>query len=582
MNELPVSVISQRLREGDRAASCIPELFRNRGWFRGEHELREWHRLVDLILSGAVSPRKVVMWVEDLYDPDKGDLSPVLRSPGILECELRGGPTSVAETLRHEKKLSGDKILDNPKWTTRLALALANSSAQKLVLSNFMSPEMFAAFSKALQFNRTIQHLEIDLARLTKMITMSSMLRGNTTLHTLICHEWPVSLLEPLTLCLPQSTTLRHLRLMRCSHRGLPSCAWMSKQVAFFKALGRNRGLRSFAMLLKLVDDNIFQVLAHALAAHTTLVDVELDPFVACNILERGLLANNNIVGLTIGHEFYGINYIGHPYHQMVTRLVRDKPMRRLELLGPCCPVDFSLHGRLAMNSIVELKIVVAPSDPMLLAVAEILTSSASLRNLNICFLRTCNFATFAEALAVNQGLRRLVLRYGGERMLRFKGLCPHAAIHLLRAVAKHPSLEELDVKRMDCTVQLAEMVKTHPSLTSIHCCLASVEQVEALISAAKANPRLLSVKGPVSREYICKQIRPYLHILYSYLEMNRHGRHKLLIEHPYLLADLMGSFIDFRTRINLMMENPVPLIHAIQGRLIPFSTYMVEHDCKV
>ena len=117
--------------------------------------------------------------------------------------------------------------------------------------------------------------------------------------------------------------------------------------------------------------------------------------------------------------------------------------------------------------------------------------------------------------------------------------------------------------------MELAETVKTHPSLTSIGCYIASVAEAQALIAAAKANPRLLKVKDTlwVSNNELREMIKPSLHVLHSYLEMNRHGRHKLLIEHPFLLADLMGSLIDFRTRINLVMENPEPLIQAIHSR---------------
>ena len=72
MNELPAAVISQRLREGDGAAAFIPQL-RGAPW-RPRSE-REWHALIDLLLSGAVAPRKVLLLVDELYDPVKGDWS---------------------------------------------------------------------------------------------------------------------------------------------------------------------------------------------------------------------------------------------------------------------------------------------------------------------------------------------------------------------------------------------------------------------------------------------------------------------------------------------------------------------------
>ena len=101
MNELPANVISQRLREGDRAAAFIPEL-RSRdtlGRPRSERELREWHSLIDLFLSGAVIPRKVFLSFNnlELYDPIKGGWSRALRSPGIRECWLTGSITYTRE-----------------------------------------------------------------------------------------------------------------------------------------------------------------------------------------------------------------------------------------------------------------------------------------------------------------------------------------------------------------------------------------------------------------------------------------------------------------------------------------------------
>ena len=92
MNELPARVISQRLSEGNRAAAFIPEL-RGRvtpGRPRSERELRELDALVDLFLSGAIVPRKMVLRVKELelYDPVDGDWSQAFRSPGIRECEL--------------------------------------------------------------------------------------------------------------------------------------------------------------------------------------------------------------------------------------------------------------------------------------------------------------------------------------------------------------------------------------------------------------------------------------------------------------------------------------------------------------
>ena len=124
MNELPANVISQRLSEGDRAAAFIPELCCTEGAPRSERELREWHSLIDLFLSGAVIPRKVFLrFINlELYDPIKGGWSRALQSPGIRECELIGSPG-------REK---GDE------WAISLALSLAKSSARKLVLSHFL------------------------------------------------------------------------------------------------------------------------------------------------------------------------------------------------------------------------------------------------------------------------------------------------------------------------------------------------------------------------------------------------------------------------------------------------------------
>ena len=106
-NELSASVISQRLREGDRAAAFIPELRGNLGQQpRGERELREWHALIDL-LSGAVAPRKVFLKIDELYDPVKGDWSQALRSPGIQECRLIGNRIHLERAIGREKKSLG-------------------------------------------------------------------------------------------------------------------------------------------------------------------------------------------------------------------------------------------------------------------------------------------------------------------------------------------------------------------------------------------------------------------------------------------------------------------------------------------
>ena len=106
MNELPAAVISQRLREGDRAAAFIPQL-RSHWRQRSEPELRDYHALIDLLLSGAVAPRKVFLWVDDLYDPVKGDWSQALRSPGIQECRLIGNRIHLERAIGREKKSLG-------------------------------------------------------------------------------------------------------------------------------------------------------------------------------------------------------------------------------------------------------------------------------------------------------------------------------------------------------------------------------------------------------------------------------------------------------------------------------------------
>ena len=233
------------------------------------------------------------------------------------------------------------------------------------------------------------------------------------------------------------------------------------------------------------------------------------------------------------------------------------------------------------MKSLVELKLFFTPSEPTLRALADVLTSSASLRRLFLGFWDQVNpalSAIIAEAIAVNQGLRVLHVK------LLYS--CDETWSSLFAAIAKHPFLEELHVIGKCGTIQLAEMVKTHPSLNTISCCIESVELAQALIAAAKANRRLTAVNQLYPYPFQ-EELKPCLHMLHSYLDMNRHGRHKLLIEYPLLLADLMGSSIDFRTRINLVMENPEPLIQAIESRRLatmPFSTHVVEstedHDC--
>ena len=107
MNELPAAVISQRLREGDRAAAFIPQLCSPPCLPWSEPELREWHALIDLFLSGAVAPRKVFLRVDELYDPVKGDWSQALRSPGIQECRLIGNRIHLERAIGREKKSLG-------------------------------------------------------------------------------------------------------------------------------------------------------------------------------------------------------------------------------------------------------------------------------------------------------------------------------------------------------------------------------------------------------------------------------------------------------------------------------------------
>ena len=559
MNELPASIISQRLREGDRAAAFIPELRGNLGLPRGERELREWHALIDLLLSGAVAPRKVFLEIDELYDPVKGDWSQALRSPGIQECRLMGYRSIFERAIGREKEVLGD---GKPDWEIRLALSLANSSAHKLVLSSwFLTQGMFMAFSQALRFNRTLQHLEVNLYRVTETAWLSSILHCNSTLHTLVLDNWRSSFLEPIASSLPNNTTLRHLGLM-C--RMLDDPSRTEKEVLFFNALGRNRGLCSFAHRGHNLARDSYQALADALATNPTLVDVDLRFTFSLEfqiVVERGLLVSNNIVGLTI---------LNGPFElqpELLARLVREKPIRRLDLHHRMnMPLNMPFLSTLATYSIVELKFHGAGVEPTWRALAHVLKHNTSLRNLLVSFSfvenTTAFLATFAEALAVNQGLRHFFV--ASLASIKATDAC------LVRAVAKHPFLEEFDVKGIHCTVELAEMVKTHPSLTTIGCYIDSVADAQALIAAAKANRRLVKVTDHWGRRSSfpdCDLRKATLHVLHSYLEMNRHGRHKLLIEHPFLLADLMGSLIDFRTRINLVMENPEPLIQAIHNR---------------
>ena len=553
MNELPAAVISQRLRQGDRAAASISELRATLGQ-RSERELRERRGLIELLLSGLVAPRKVFLRVDVLDDPEKA-----LQSLGIRECELVG---SIGEIINRKRE-----------WGIRLGVALANSSARKLVLGSFLTTAMFVAFSQALGCNRTLEHLEVNLCLVagTGTAWLSSILQNNSTLHTLILHEWPHSVLEPLAASLPINTTLRHLGLM--DHSSGYSAT--EAQLLFFIALGRNRGLRSLA-LRSLAFCRHWNNLADALARHPTLVDVDLyftSVFDLQIVVERGLLVSNNIVGLGLTVEIHHRNDFDQ-CRQLLARVMREKPIRRL-WLRQYGLVDAPFLATLTRSSIVELKIDVAHTEPMWRALADVVKRSSSLQNLHITsdfedefeVRTTALLAIFAEALADNQGLRKLLVanRPGSTA----------TDTHLVRAVAKHPFLEEFDVKGIHCSVEeLAEMVKTHPSLTTVGCQIESVVEAQALIGAAKANRRLLKVTDHLSRRcaefpdaYAREELKPSFHILHSYLEMNRHGRRKLLIEHPFLLADLMGSLIDFRTRINLVMENPEPLIQAIQDR---------------
>ena len=546
MNELPAAVISQRLRQGDRAAASISELRATLGQ-RSERELRERRGLIELLLSGLVAPRKVFLRVDVLDDPEKA-----LQSLGIRECELVG---SIGEIINRKRE-----------WGIRLGVALANSSARKLVLGSFLTTAMFVAFSQALGCNRTLEHLEVNLCLVagTGTAWLSSILQNNSTLHTLILHEWPHSVLEPLAASLPINTTLRHLGLM--DHSSGYSAT--EAQLLFFIALGRNRGLRSLA-LRSLAFCRHWNNLADALARHPTLVDVDLyftSVFDLQIVVERGLLVSNNIVGLGLTVEIHHRNDFDQ-CRQLLARVMREKPIRRL-WLRQYGLVDAPFLATLTTSSIVELKIDVAHTEPTWRALAEVVKRSSSLQNLHIisyfCEERTTSLlAIFAEALAVNQGLRKLLMDI---YVRTATDTC------LVRAVAKHPFLEEFDLKGIHCSVEeLAEMVKTHPSLTTVGCQIKSVVEAQALIGAAKANRRLLKVTNHASFwDLNCgfwEELKACFHILHSYLEMNRHGRHKLLIEHPFLLADLMGSLIDFRTRINLVMENPEPLIQAIQDR---------------
>ena len=531
MNELPAAVISQRLREGDRAAAFIPQL-RGAPVRPSEPELREWHALIDLLLSGAVAPRKVFLRVDELYDPVKGDWSQALQSPGIQECKLFGDSSDLERAIGQEKKVLGD---GKPDWAIRLALSLAKSSAHKLVLSRFLTQGMFMAFSQALRFNRTLQHLDVRLDHVTGTAWVSSILLYNSTLHTLVLRFWRPSLLEPLASSLPSNTTLRHLGLM--CRMDDPS---RTEEVLFFNALGRNRGLRSFAYLEEVLARDSCQALADALATNPTLVDVDLSFGSRLGfqiVVERGLLVSNNIVGLNLGE-------MTNPFAvcpDLLARVMAAKPIRRLNLPLSRDIADAPFLAMPTTNHLVELKITGRFwGEQAWRALADVVKRSASLRNLHVS-------------------------SYGSG------GSIPDTS--LFCAIAKHPFLEEFDVEGIYCTVELAEIVKTHPSLTTIGCYIASVAEAQALIAAAKANPRLLKVKYHLSwvsdAQYIelREKVKPSLHVLHSYLEMNRHGRHKLLIEHPFLLADLLGSVIDFRTRINLVMENPEPLIQAIHSR---------------
>ena len=85
------------------------------------------------------------------------------------------------------------------------------------MLSIFLTQGMFMAFSQALRFNRTLQHLDVDLFQVTGTAWVSSILLYNSTLHTLVLREWRPSLLEPLASSLPSNTTLRHLAKMNLS-----------------------------------------------------------------------------------------------------------------------------------------------------------------------------------------------------------------------------------------------------------------------------------------------------------------------------------------------------------------------------
>ena len=530
MNELPAAVISQRLREGDRAAAFIPEMRTPPHWQpRSERELREWRALIDLLLSGAVAPRKVLLLVDELYDPVKGDWSQALQSPGIQECKLFGDSSDLERAIGQEKKVLGD---GKPDWAIRLALSLAKSSAHKLVLSTFLAQGLFMAFSQALRFNRTLQHLDVRLDHVTGTAWVSSILLYNSTLHTLVLRFWRPSLLEPLASSLPSNTTLRHLVLM---DRMLDSPSRTEKEMLFFNALGRNRGLCSFAHHDYTLARDSYQALADALAANPTLVDVDLSFGSRLGfqiVVERGLLVSNNIVGLNLRERT-------DPFAvcpELLARVMAEKPIRRLDMFLPHDIADAPMP---TTNHLVELKIA-GPcwGEQAWRALADVVKRSASLRNLHVS-------------------------SYGSG------GSIPDTS--LFCAIAKHPFLEEFDVRGIHCTVELAEIIKTHPSLTTIGCLVASVAEVQALMAAAKANPRLLKVQkyslGWVSYAEQDEMVKPSFHVLHSYLEMNQHGRRKLLIEHPFLLADLLGSVIDFRTRINLVMENPEPLIQAIHSR---------------
>lgn len=577
-------VLLERLREGDSTFSRIEIASSTHRSMKVE----EWEELLGL-LSNRRSLRRVILAGNNLCSAEKNTTaalqctkSHLVHSEGEFVEILLNNNNSSMETL--DMSWCG---LSDAKWIIAMATSLAtNTSLRTLKLKgNDMSTDSVVAFAEALRYNSTLQHFEVSIGSCRSMEAIASMLTVNTTLHTLELEHTDRTTIEPFAACLVHNKTLRKLNL---SGSWIFSSGCDTKERAFFRALGRNKGLQSLALCcMNISSPRVCRALADALAANTTLVDLNLsgnrlDIGASFQILvDRGLLRNKSITGLMIGNCSGPGTSAGkwkHPAVNALAKLVLRKKnkmgtIRRLDLSHTFFPLEPSLRAMVTNPFLLDLDLSYCGIPSVFGTLVDLLTHHTTLQKLNLSGMTVFDWnkvQALGKALAANQGLRTLLLRNSYFS-------APDGVGCLLRGLAEQGRLQELDMSytgNAQDTLQLAEIAKTHPSLTSIKLAGDQWSMTEwsacmnAFVEAARLNRRLVSVEqGVVPTKRSDHDWSASLHVLYSYLDMNRHGRHDLLRDHPHLLADLMGSYIDFRTKTNLVMENQEPLIQAIQGR---------------